>query len=277
MLSALAVLAAVVVLLRARARAVITPGFDAAGAAPDHRADPDHAARAAVPRRRARSRRASSTRAAGSGPRRSRRSSTTSRSSAAPCSWRPALGVAGLAIGVVIGRGRPPAGPGPGARARLGVRLRPARRPARPGRRGTALLLMAPRALGLGATQIMFLVMTSLASTLGDGRDRRLQLRVRDPPDPDRRHRRAAGRRAAAVAVARGRDRRHGRRSAGCSCAALSMLAYVMLAHRGARDRRCRRTSSSCCSASRASGQAALDATADDRSPSSSSASPRTR
>ena len=33
----------------------------------------------------------------------------------------------------------------------------------------TALLLMVPRAIGLGATQIVFVVMTSLASTLGAG------------------------------------------------------------------------------------------------------------
>ena len=49
-----------------------------------------------------------------------------------------------------------------------------------------ALTLMAPRAIGLGVTQITFIVVTALASLLGDGRGVRLQLRVRAPPDPPR-------------------------------------------------------------------------------------------
>ena len=106
-----------------------------------------------------------------------------------------------------------------------------------------ALVLMAPRALGLGATQLVFLVMTSLASTLGDGLDRGVQLRVRGPPDPDRRDRRAA-RASSSSRRCRARPRR------GATDAfprllvrGLAMLAFVMIADRGARDRRVARTS----------------------------------
>jgi putative peptidoglycan lipid II flippase len=51
--------------------------------------------------------------------------------------------------------------------ARLGARLRP-RVDLRDDQARLALLLMVPRAIGLGATQLVFLVMTGLASTLGD-------------------------------------------------------------------------------------------------------------
>jgi putative peptidoglycan lipid II flippase len=79
----------------------------------------------------------------------------------------PLVGVAGLAIGVVIGAAGHLLIQVPTLR-RIGARIRPridfgdqqARR---------ALVLMAPRALGLGATQIVFLVMTSLASGLPAG------------------------------------------------------------------------------------------------------------
>ena len=77
----------------------------------------------------------------------------------------PSLGVAGLAIGVVVGAlghvlvQLPPL-------IRLGARLRPlvdlGDHQAR-----LAVMLMVPRAIGLGATQFVFVVMTSLASTLG--------------------------------------------------------------------------------------------------------------
>ena len=79
----------------------------------------------------------------------------------------PTFGVTGLAIGVVAG-----------SIAHLLVQLAPLRArgfrysravdTADPEAR-TALTLMAPRALGMGASQITFVVATSLASTLGDG------------------------------------------------------------------------------------------------------------
>ena len=61
-----------------------------------------------------------------------------------------------------------------------------------------ALTLMAPRAIGLGATQITFVVVTALASTARRRGGHRLQRRVHAAPDPDRGHRRAAWRRRAA-------------------------------------------------------------------------------
>jgi putative peptidoglycan lipid II flippase len=79
----------------------------------------------------------------------------------------PTMGVTGLALGVVAGSvghlviQLPPLG-------RVGFRYRPridlADRDAR-----EALLLMAPRAVGLGATQLIFVVLTALASSLGPG------------------------------------------------------------------------------------------------------------
>jgi putative peptidoglycan lipid II flippase len=79
----------------------------------------------------------------------------------------PAFGVEGLAIGVVCGS--------LGhllvqlwSVRRLGFRYRPRVDADEPEAR-TALRLMAPRALGLGAGQVTFVVMTSLASTLGAG------------------------------------------------------------------------------------------------------------
>ena len=79
----------------------------------------------------------------------------------------PALGVEGLAIGVVVGslghlavQLRP--------LARLGFRYEPRIEWGDPHAR-QALLLMAPRAFGLGAGQVTFIVVTALASTLGTG------------------------------------------------------------------------------------------------------------
>ncbi len=79
----------------------------------------------------------------------------------------PALGVDGLALSVVAGslghllvQLRP--------LARLGFRYTPAIDGADPVAR-KALLLMAPRAIGLGVTQITFIVVTSLATLLGAG------------------------------------------------------------------------------------------------------------
>ena len=83
--------------------------------------------------------------------------------------------------------------------------------------------LMLPRAIGLGANQITFLVNTALASTLGGGRRGRLQRGLQRAPDPARRHRPAARHRAAADDVAGARQRRgsglrqHGR-AAPCAC-----------------------------------------------------------
>jgi putative peptidoglycan lipid II flippase len=77
----------------------------------------------------------------------------------------PSIGVGGLAIGVVVGAighvlvQLPPL-------VRQGARLRP-HVDLRDDQARLALLLMVPRAIGLGATQFVFVVMTSLASTLG--------------------------------------------------------------------------------------------------------------
>lgn len=78
----------------------------------------------------------------------------------------PAFGIPGLAYGVVIGAAGHLLVQVPSV-ARLGARLRP-RVDLRDDQARLALLLMVPRAIGLGATQLVFLVMTSLASTLGD-------------------------------------------------------------------------------------------------------------
>lgn len=80
---------------------------------------------------------------------------------------RPSMGMAGLAVGVVAGsvahlaiQLRP--------LARIGYRYRPRIDATDPDAR-TALALMAPRALGLGATQITFVAMTAFASGLAAG------------------------------------------------------------------------------------------------------------
>ena len=79
----------------------------------------------------------------------------------------PTMGVTGLAVGVVAG-----------SACHLGVQLLPLRATGfrwspsvnlRDGAAREALLLMVPRAIGLGASQLTFLVATSLASTLGAG------------------------------------------------------------------------------------------------------------
>ena len=79
----------------------------------------------------------------------------------------PVFGVAGLAIGVVLGAAGHLLVQVPTMR-RIGARIRPRMDLGDPQARRT-LVLMAPRALGLGATQIVFLVMTSLASALPTG------------------------------------------------------------------------------------------------------------
>ena len=79
----------------------------------------------------------------------------------------PSFGVVGLAIGVVAGSAAHllvQLGP---LRA-LGFRYAPRVESTDPAAR-KALTLMAPRALGLGATQITFVVVTALATTLGVG------------------------------------------------------------------------------------------------------------
>jgi putative peptidoglycan lipid II flippase len=79
----------------------------------------------------------------------------------------PTLGVEGLALSVVLGslghllvQVRP--------LARMGFRYTPRIEAGDPQAR-KALVLMAPRAIGLGVTQITFIVVTALASTLGEG------------------------------------------------------------------------------------------------------------
>ncbi len=77
----------------------------------------------------------------------------------------PIYGIPGLAYGVVLGALGHIVVQLPSL-ARLGARIRP-HVDLRDDQARTALLLMVPRAVGLGATQVVFLVMTSLASTLG--------------------------------------------------------------------------------------------------------------
>ena len=79
----------------------------------------------------------------------------------------PSMGVTGLAIGVVAGSAAhlliqlPPL-------ARVGFRYVP-RVDLSDGDARDALVLLAPRAVGLGATQLIFVVLTALASDLGPG------------------------------------------------------------------------------------------------------------
>jgi putative peptidoglycan lipid II flippase len=79
----------------------------------------------------------------------------------------PVMGTVGLAVGVVLGAVGHVTVQLPSL-ARLGARLRPSLDLGDAQAR-LALRLMVPRAIGLGATQIVFVVMTSLASTLGGG------------------------------------------------------------------------------------------------------------
>jgi putative peptidoglycan lipid II flippase len=77
----------------------------------------------------------------------------------------PVFGIPGLAYGVVLGAAGHLLVQIPSL-ARLGARIRP-RINLRDEQARLALTLMAPRAIGLGATQVVFLVMTSLASEIG--------------------------------------------------------------------------------------------------------------
>ena len=79
----------------------------------------------------------------------------------------PVFGVSGLALGVVVGAIGHFVIQVP-LMVRLGARVRPSV-DIRDEEARHALLLMAPRALGLGMTQVVFLVMTSLASSLPEG------------------------------------------------------------------------------------------------------------
>jgi putative peptidoglycan lipid II flippase len=79
----------------------------------------------------------------------------------------PVLGINGLALSVVLGAAGHVLVQLPSL-ARIGARIRP-RLDLGDAEARKALLLMAPRALGLGATQVVFLVMTGLASTLAEG------------------------------------------------------------------------------------------------------------
>jgi putative peptidoglycan lipid II flippase len=79
----------------------------------------------------------------------------------------PSMGVLGLALGVVAGAAGHVAVQFPQVRA-LGFRWVPGIDTADAAARRT-MALMAPRAIGLGATQITFVVVTALATTLGVG------------------------------------------------------------------------------------------------------------
>jgi putative peptidoglycan lipid II flippase len=79
----------------------------------------------------------------------------------------PRLGIEGLALSVVAGSLGNLLVQVP-ALARLGYRYEPRIDATDPAAR-KALVLMAPRAIGLGVTQITFIVVTSLASLLGNG------------------------------------------------------------------------------------------------------------
>jgi putative peptidoglycan lipid II flippase len=79
----------------------------------------------------------------------------------------PPFGVAGLAIGVVLGALGHLLVQLP-VMVRIGARITP-RVDVGDAEARKTLVLMAPRALGLGAVQVVFLVMTSLASTLATG------------------------------------------------------------------------------------------------------------
>ncbi|MEI7744405.1 MAG: murein biosynthesis integral membrane protein MurJ [Chloroflexota bacterium] len=78
----------------------------------------------------------------------------------------PVFGTAGLAYGVVLGAAGHILVQVPSL-WRIGAGIRP-RLDLGDDQARLALLLMVPRAIGLGATQLVFLVMTSLATTLGD-------------------------------------------------------------------------------------------------------------
>ena len=167
MLSTLAVLAAVVLLLAPGLVATITPGFDEQELAAHHGADPDHGPRAAVPGRgvggheraqRARAVRGRSDGAARLQPRASSR---------APCSWCPCSASPAWRSASSSG---PPGTCWSRSRRSGGSACGSGRGSTSPTpRRGKRSCCMAPRALGLGATQVVFLVLTSLASTLPTG------------------------------------------------------------------------------------------------------------
>ena len=89
----------------------------------------------------------------------------------------PSLGVTGLALGVVLGSLGHLLVQLPSV-CRLGFRYGRGSTSRDPQAR-QALALMAPRAIGLGATQVTFVVVTGLASTLGDRRVRRSTSRSR--------------------------------------------------------------------------------------------------
>jgi putative peptidoglycan lipid II flippase len=79
----------------------------------------------------------------------------------------PVLGVTGLAVGVVVGAAGHLLVQVPGMLS-IGARVRPSVA-FRDQSTRKALVLMGPRTIGLGATQIVFLVMTALATTLPVG------------------------------------------------------------------------------------------------------------
>ena len=157
----------------------------------------------------------------------------------------------------------PPARPGPPAGADR-VPLRAAdRRSATPQAR-KALVLMAPRAIGLGVTQITFIVVTALATHARRGRRDGLQLRLRAAPDPARDHRRAARRSCVLPSLSReaARRSRAGVRRR-CSTRALRLLIFVMVPIARPDRGRPRSRSSRSCSAAARSARPDLDLIAD--------------
>ena len=216
MLIALAVLAALVLVFAPWSGPADHARLRRAAARPDRRADPDHAARPDLPRGRAPSRRASSTprdRFAAAALAPDRLQPRDHRG--ARCSSPPFDGRSGLAIGVVAGAIRHIAVQVP-ALARIGFRYRPRVDIARPGApRGAAA--DGPARDRPRREPDHFLVVTSLATALGDRRRHGVQRRVHDAPDPDRPDRRAAGDGAPAVDVARVGARARWTRSCACS------------------------------------------------------------
>ncbi len=79
----------------------------------------------------------------------------------------PRVGLNGLAYGVVLGAAGHVLVQAPSV-VRLGARIVP-HVDLRDAQARLAFLLLVPRAIGLGATQVVFLVMTSLATTVGQG------------------------------------------------------------------------------------------------------------
>ena len=161
----------------------------------------------------------------------------------------PTMGIQALAIGTVVGAFLHFAIQVPLVRRlftyhpRIDLRDEAARK---------ALWLMVPRAIGLGITQITFLVNISLATVTRPGIGGRLHGRLHHPPDPAGPGRLPARRGAAAVAVAgHGRGSHGGLRAADGALHPAGPVADARAEHRGHRHGDTR--PSPCCSAAAAS------------------------